>query len=78
MIELNEPTPILVIEVVNESTKITDHRFKLVEYNFLNIPEYWVVDPLTSKATIFSLVKELYEDAEFVGTEQIFQVFFQS
>ena len=71
VIELNEPSPILVIEVVSESTKTTDYRAKRVEYNVLNIPEYWVVDPLTSKVTIFTLVEELYEGTEFAGTEQI-------
>jgi Uma2 family endonuclease len=71
VIELDEPPPILVIEVVSESTKITDYRAKRVEYNVLNIPEYWVVDPLTSKVTIFTLIEELYEGAEFVGAERI-------
>jgi Uma2 family endonuclease len=71
VIELNEPPPILVIEVVSESTKTIDYRAKRVEYNVLNIPEYWVVDPLTSKVNIFTLIEELYEGAEFVGNEQI-------
>lgn len=71
VIELNEPPPILVIEVVSESTKIVDYRAKRVEYNVLNIPEYWVVDPLTSIVTIFTLVEELYEGAEFISNEQI-------
>jgi len=60
-----------VIEVVSESTKTADYRAKRVEYNVLNIPEYWVVDPLTSKVMIFTLVEELYEGMEFVGAEQI-------
>lgn len=71
VISLNEPSPILVIEVVSESTKTADYRAKRVEYNVLNIPEYWVVDPLTLKVTIFKLVEELYEGTEFAGTEQI-------
>jgi Uma2 family endonuclease len=71
VIELNEPSPILVIEVVSESTKTTDYRAKRVEYNVLNIPEYWVVDPLTSKVTIFTLIEELYEGAEFASAERI-------
>lgn len=60
-----------MIEVVSESTKTADYRAKRVEYNVLNIPEYWVVDPLTSKVMIFTLVEELYEGMEFVGAEQI-------
>lgn len=71
VISLNEPPPILAIEVVSESTKTADYRAKRVEYNVLNIPEYWVVDPLTSRVTIFTLVEELYEGTEFAGTEQI-------
>ncbi len=71
VIELNESPPILVIEVVSESTKTIDYRAKRVEYNVLNIPEYWVIDPLISKVTIFTLIEELYEGVEFTGDEQI-------
>nr|WP_242040114.1 MULTISPECIES: Uma2 family endonuclease [unclassified Desertifilum] len=71
VIELNESPPILVIEVVSESTKTTDYRAKRVEYNVLSIPEYWVVDPLASKVTIFTLVEELYESTEFTGNQTL-------
>jgi Uma2 family endonuclease len=71
VIELNEPPPLLVVEVVSESTKIVDYRAKRVEYNVLNIPEYWIVDPLTNKVTVFTLIEELYEPVEFVGAERI-------
>lgn len=71
VIELNESPPILVIEVVSESTKTTDYRAKRVEYNVLSIPEYWVVDPLASKVTIFALVEELYESTEFTGNQTL-------
>ncbi|MBD2607644.1 Uma2 family endonuclease [Scytonema hofmannii FACHB-248] len=71
VIELNEPPPLLVVEVVSESTKTVDYRAKRVEYNILNIPEYWIVDLLTNKLTVFTLIEELYEPAEFFGSEQI-------
>jgi Uma2 family endonuclease len=71
VIELNEPPPLLVVEVVSESTKTVDYRAKRVEYNILNIPEYWIVDLLSNKVTVFTLIEELYEPAEFVGSEQI-------
>ena len=71
VIELNESPPLLVVEVVSESTKIVDYRAKRVEYNVLNIPEYWIVDSLRNKVTVFTLIEELYEPAEFVGTEPI-------
>ncbi|MFN6535264.1 MAG: Uma2 family endonuclease [Nostoc sp. EkiNYC01] len=69
VIELNEPPPLLVVEVVSESTKTVDYRAKRVEYNVLNIPEYWIVDPLTNKVTVFTLIEELYEPVEFVGSD---------
>ncbi len=69
VIELNEAPFLLVVEVVSESTKIVDYRAKRVEYNVLNIPEYWIVDPSTNKVTIFTLIEELYEPAEFFGSD---------
>jgi Uma2 family endonuclease len=71
VIELNEPPPLLVVEVVSESTKTVDYRAKRVEYNVLNIPEYWIVDLLTKKVTVFTLIEELYEPLEFVGGDHI-------
>ncbi|NER85225.1 MAG: Uma2 family endonuclease [Leptolyngbya sp. SIO1D8] len=40
VIRLNDPPPFLVVEVVSDSTTITDYRTKRAEYNVLNIPEY--------------------------------------
>jgi Uma2 family endonuclease len=71
VIELNEPPPLLVVEVVSESTKIVDYRAKRVEYNVRNIPEYWIVDPLIKKVTLVTLIEDLYEAAEFVDGEYI-------
>ncbi|MEH2301070.1 Uma2 family endonuclease [Nostoc sp.] len=71
VIELNKSPPLLVVEVVSESTKTVDYRAKRVEYNVLNIPEYWIVDPLTNKVTVFTLIEELYEPVEFFGTDRI-------
>ena len=76
VIEVNEPPPLLVVEVVSESTKTVDYRAKRVEYNALNIPEYWIVDPLINKVTVLTLVEELYEPVEFVGAERILSATF--
>jgi Uma2 family endonuclease len=69
IIEINQPAPILVIEVVSESTKSTDYRAKRAEYSVLGILEYWVVDPLVHKITIFSLDDGWYESYEFTDNE---------
>lgn len=69
IIEINQPPPILVVEVVSESTKSTDYRAKRGEYSVLGILEYWVVDPLIKKITIFRLDDGWYEVSEYVGDE---------
>jgi len=44
-------------------------NFKRAEYNVLEIPEYWIVDPLEAKITILSLVEGLYDAQEFKGNQ---------
>lgn len=67
VIRRNEPPPLLVVEVVSESTKSTDYRAKRAEYSVLDIPEYWIVDPLVGKVTICILVEGWYEATEYQG-----------
>jgi Uma2 family endonuclease len=71
VIEFNESPPLLVVEVVSESTKTVDYRAKQGEYGVLDIPEYWIVDPLLAKVTIFTLNEGWYEPVEFEGLEMI-------
>jgi Uma2 family endonuclease len=71
VIEFNETPPLLVVEVVSESTKTVDYRAKRGEYGVLDIPEYWIVDPLLAKVTIFTLNEGWYEPVEFEGLELI-------
>jgi Uma2 family endonuclease len=37
----------------------------------LGIPEYWIVDPLENRVTIFTLVEGLYESDVFTGANPI-------
>lgn len=76
IIYLNEPPPLLVVEVVSPSTRNTDYRAKRVEYNVLNIPEYWVVDSQEQKVTVFQSIDQLYEGEEFVGEDNIISSLF--
>ncbi len=71
IIRLNEPPPVLVVEVVSESTQHTDYRAKRAEYSVLNIPEYWIVNPLTETVTILTLADGWYEEQVFVESEVI-------
>lgn len=71
VINLNEPPPLLVVEVVSPSTQIDDYRSKRAEYGLLEIPEYWIVDPITQKITLCILDHEFYDSTEFQGDELI-------
>ena len=71
VINLDESPPLLVVEVVSPSTKTVDYRAKRLEYNILEIPEYWIVDPLTKKVTVCTLRDDLYDLAEFSEMEKI-------
>lgn len=71
VIELNEPPPLLVVEVVSESTRTTDYRSKRSEYAVLEIPEYWIDDPLQAIVTVCTLVEGFYDAVVFQGEERI-------
>ncbi|MGD1907881.1 MAG: Uma2 family endonuclease [Leptolyngbyaceae cyanobacterium] len=71
VVRLNEPPPVLVAEVVSESTKSTDYRAKRAEYSVLDIPEYWVVDPLKAVVTVCTLLEGWYEAVEYRAEEAI-------
>lgn len=67
VIDLHESPPLLVVEVVSESTKSADYRAKYSEYSVLDIPEYWIVDPLLDRITICELNEGLYDTQVFTG-----------
>lgn len=71
VITMNQPVPLLIVEVVSESTKRTDYRAKKAEYSVLEISEYWIVDPLENQVTILTLVDGWYDSLEFTGGDQI-------
>lgn len=72
---LQSPPP-LVVEVVSETTKTVDYRSKRSEYAVVDIPEYWIVDPLEDKMTLLLLVEGLYEETVFRGNERIISATF--
>ncbi|WP_199249022.1 Uma2 family endonuclease [[Phormidium] sp. ETS-05] len=71
VIRLNEEPPLLVVEVISESTKRVDYRAKRAEYSVLNIPEYWIVDSFEGKITIFTLAEGWYDEAVFTESDRL-------
>ncbi|HBE20961.1 MAG TPA: Uma2 family endonuclease [Cyanobacteria bacterium UBA11149] len=61
-----ETPPILVVEIVSEGSITTDYRRKRTEYANREIPEYWIVDPITAKVSVFLLDEGFYDVTEFV------------
>lgn len=66
-----ETSPLLVVEIVRESSVKQDYRFKRTEYAALEIPEYWIIDPLENKVSVLVLEEGFYEVAEFKGIQPI-------
>jgi Uma2 family endonuclease len=70
-IPLNEPPLRLVVEVVSPATVTVDYRTKHSEYAVLDIPEYWIVDPIESRVTVCTLQYGAYMDQAFTGDQII-------
>lgn len=57
-----QTSPLLVVEVVSPDSVKRDYRHKRSEYAALEIPEYWIVDPLESKVSVLLWNDGLYEE----------------
>jgi Uma2 family endonuclease len=66
-----QTSPLLVVEVVSPDSVKRDYRHKRSEYAALEIPEYWIVDPLESKVSVLLWNDGLYEELVFTGTQVI-------
>lgn len=66
-----EAPPLLAVEIVSEESIKRDYRYKRSEYAAVEIPEYWIVDPLQNKVSVLVLVEGFYEDKEFKGEARI-------
>jgi Uma2 family endonuclease len=75
-IPLNEPPPLLVVEVVSLSTATVDYRAKHSEYSVLDIPEYWIVDPIEQIVTVCTLKDGAYTDRVFTKDQPIVSLSF--
>jgi Uma2 family endonuclease len=63
--------PMLIVEVVSPESVKRDYRYKRSEYAALEVPEYWIVDPLTTKITVLFLEEGFYEESVFTDKQQI-------
>lgn len=64
-------TPRMVIEIVSPSSITDDYRYKRMEYGAIEVPEYWIIDPMAERVTLLQLVEGLYEEVEYAGDTRL-------
>ena len=57
--------PDWVIEIVSPSSKPMDYFTKLFKYRTAGVREYWIVDPIRQRVTVYFFEKELVEEYSF-------------
>jgi len=60
----NKKVPLIVAEILSESTWKRDVTVKMKKYAELEIEEYWIIDPDTQRLTIYKLESGKYEQSE--------------
>lgn len=71
LVLLDMPPPLLVVEVVSPNQENRDYRYNRSEYAARGIAEYWVVDAIAQKVTIFQWVEGFYDEVIFTGEDAI-------
>ena len=69
---------LLAVEIVSPGKEqiVRDYKEKVVEYENIGIPEYWIVDPVDCKITVLILDRGSYTKTEFVAAEEILSAIF--
>lgn len=60
--------PDWVVEIVSPNSKSMDYFTKLFKYRAAGVREYWIVDPLKQRVTVYIFEKESVEECSF-GTD---------
>lgn len=60
--------PDWVIEIVSPGSKSMDYFTKLFRYRTSGVREYWIVDPIKQRVTVYFFEKESVEEYSF-GTD---------
>jgi Uma2 family endonuclease len=63
--------PLLIVEVVSPDSVKRDYRYKRSEYAALEVPEYWIVDPMTEKVSLLRWDEGLYEELVLTGSQSL-------
>jgi len=75
-IRLEMPPPAFVAEVVSPGGEASDnyrrdYEWKRLQYQELEIPEYWIIDRHRQRVTVLILQKGRYEESVYKGAELV-------
>lgn len=70
------PAPAFVAEVVSPGSETSnsykrDYIWKRKQYEWWQIPEYWIIDPHRQQVTVLTLDNKVYQEKVFIGEENI-------
>ena len=70
------PSPLFVAEIVSPGNESTvnykrDYVWKRKQYEWWQIPEYWIIDPHRAQVTVLTLVNQVYQKAVYQGDSLI-------
>ncbi len=68
---ISQTPPLLAVEVVSPDSITRDYRYKRAEYAALEIPEYWIVDPLEAKIMLLAFNEGLYDETVLTGNQAL-------
>jgi len=57
----NKKIPLIIVEILSDSTWKKDMTAKMKKYAELGIEEYWIIDPRIQRLTIYKLEEHKYE-----------------
>ena len=77
------PSPRFVAEIVSPGNESTvnyqrDYVWKREQYEWWQIPEYWIIDPHRAQVTVLTLVNQVYQEAVYRGSSPITSTVFPS
>jgi Uma2 family endonuclease len=65
--------PLLAVEVLSPSTRVTDVVLKRTRYAQYGIPSYWLLDPATQELTVLHLTNTTYTCTTVAQSEEPFR-----
>jgi Uma2 family endonuclease len=82
-VSLDDPNPLVVIEVVSPGAESSDnyqrdYEQKPQEYAARGIPEYWLIDPARRVVWVLTLKGDAYQKVSFTGSQAIKSLAFPS